>query len=234
MPEFIHENQSIFYELVNPGKFDSRTPILMLHGNGEDMEIFENVLLPLIGTKSFVLMDSRLQGRSRPLEGGSLSLSYEAIAADALVLMEHLGIPEYDVVGYSDGGIAALMMAMRSMRIRKVMTIGANTDPIGLTPKARRIMTAALKSALAEGDGLAAELNRLMLEEPHITDSQLASIICEVTVVLGSRDSFISRHHSEHIANIIPRASHIVMDGAGHGIPETHAAELAELIRNIL
>lgn len=230
MPEFIHDDQSIFYELVNPSKFSERTPVLMLHGNGEDMEIFEYVLLPLLNSKSFVLMDSRLHGKSHPLENGSSSLSYEAIASDALALMEHLGINEYDVVGYSDGGIAALLMAMRSIKIRKLMTIGANTDPNGLTAKARRIMTADLKAALAEGDERAAELNRLMLEEPHIADSQLASIICEVTVVLGSRDSFISRQHSEHITNVIPRASHIVIEGAGHGIPETHATELAELI----
>lgn len=233
MSEFIHDNQSIFYELVNPSKFSARTPILMLHGNGEDMEIFEKVLRPLLNFKSFVLMDSRLHGRSHPLENGSRSLSYEAIASDALALMEHLGITEYDVIGYSDGGIAALMMAMRSIRLRRVMTIGANTDPSGLTPKARRIMSADHKKALAEGDELAAELTRLMLEEPHITESQLASIICEVTVVIGSRDSFISRQHSEHIANMIPRASHITIEGAGHGIPETHARELADLIRNI-
>lgn len=233
MPEFIHDNQSIFYELVNPSRFSERTPILMLHGNGEDMEIFKDVLLLLLQAKSFVLMDSRLHGQSHPLENGSRRLSYEAIASDALALMEHLGIGEYDVIGYSDGGIAALMMAMRSKSIRRIMTIGANTDPSGLTPRSRREMSAAHKTALAEGDEHTAELMRLMLEEPHITDAQLASIICEATIVLGSRDRFISKKHSERIAALIPRASHIIIEGAGHGIPTSNAKELAELIRTV-
>ena len=232
MPEFIHDDQSIFYELVNPSRFSERTPILMLHGNGEDIEVFENVLLHLLHSKSFVLMDSRLHGQSHPLENGSRRLSYELIASDALALMEHLGIGEYDIIGYSDGGIAALLMAMRSMKIRKIMTIGANTDPSGLTARAKHEMAAAHKKALADGDEHTAELMRLMLEEPNITPDMLASIICEATIVLGSRDRFISKKHSERIAALIPRASHIVMEGAGHGIPVTHAKELAELIRN--
>lgn len=233
MPEFIHDNQSIFYELVNPSRFSERTPILMLHGNGEDMEIFQDVLLSLLRFKSFVLMDSRLHGHSHPLENGSRKLSYEAIASDALALMEHLGIKEYDVVGYSDGGIAALMMAMRSKSIRRIMTIGANTDPSGLTMRARREMSAAYKAALTEGDENTAELMRLMLEEPHISAEMLASITCEVTIVLGSRDRFISQKHSERIAALIPRASHIVIEGAGHGIPISNAEELAQLIKKV-
>lgn len=234
MPEFIHNDQAIFYELVNQSKFISRTPILMLHGNGEDMEIFENVLLPLLNSKSFVLMDSRLQGHSHPLENGSEQLSYEAIASDALALMAHLGINEYDIVGYSDGCIAALIMAIRSMSVRKIITVGANTDPSGLTARARREMLFEYKKAEAEGDARTAELMRLMLEEPHITDAQLAGIICEVTVVRGSRDQYISKKHSEHVAAIIPRASHVTLEGAGHDIPATHAHELSELIRNLL
>lgn len=233
MPQFIHDDQLIFYELVNPSRFDSRTPILMLHGNGEDMEIFEGVLRPLLRSKSFVLMDSRLQGKSHPLDGGNGRISYEAIASDALALMEYLKITEYDVVGYSDGGIAALIMAMRARSVRKVIAIGANTDPSGLTSRAIREIQSALKRASAEGSGITAELMRLMLEEPHITDAQLASIICEVTIVRGSRDQFISKKHSERIAALIPRASHVTIDGAGHDIPTTHAHDLSELIRNL-
>ena len=233
MPEFIHDNQVIFYELVNPSKFGSRTPILMLHGNGEDMEIFAEVLHPLLNSKSFVLMDSRLQGQSHPLENGSVRLSYEAIASDALALMEHLGIKEYDVVGYSDGGIAALIMAMRKKNVRKILTIGANTDPSGLTLRARREMQSARKRARSEGDELTAELMRLMLEEPHITDAMLSGIICEATIVRGSHDPYVSKKHSERIAALIPRASHITFNGAGHDIPVSCAHELSELIRNL-
>ena len=234
MPEFISSDQVIHYELVGATGSASHTPVLMLHGNGEDMGIFADVVPPLMSAKSFVLMDSRLHGESHPLPGGSELLGYDAIAEDALALMEHLGIFEYDVVGYSDGGIAALIMAMRSRDIRKLITIGANITPEGLSSHARREMRTELRRAVETGDARNAELMRLMLEEPRITTDELASIICEATIVLGSRDRLILRKHSERIADAIPHGSHLILRGAGHGIPSTHPDALAELIRTLL
>ena len=70
MAEFIHGNQSIHYELAGVREFRLRTPVLLLHGNGEDMHIFDNMIAPLLGAKGFVLMDSRMQGESFSLDGG--------------------------------------------------------------------------------------------------------------------------------------------------------------------
>lgn len=44
MAEFIHGNQSIHYELAGVREFRLRTPVLLLHGNGEDMHIFDNMI----------------------------------------------------------------------------------------------------------------------------------------------------------------------------------------------
>ena len=101
------------------------------------MHIFDNMIAPLLGAKGFVLMDSRMQGESFSLDGGG-EISYSAMADDAAALMDELGINEYDIVGYSDGGIIALLMAMKSFKVRRFFTIGANTDPSGLTAKAVR------------------------------------------------------------------------------------------------
>lgn len=46
MAEFIHGNQSIHYELAGVREFRLRTPVLLLHGNGEDMHIFDNMIAP--------------------------------------------------------------------------------------------------------------------------------------------------------------------------------------------
>lgn len=48
MAEFIHGNQSIHYELAGVREFRLRTPVLLLHGNGEDMHIFDNMIAPLL------------------------------------------------------------------------------------------------------------------------------------------------------------------------------------------
>ena len=78
MAEFIHGNQSIHYELAGVREFRLRTPVLLLHGNGEDMHIFDNMIAPLLGAKGFVLMDSRMQGESFSLDGG-VEISYSCL-----------------------------------------------------------------------------------------------------------------------------------------------------------
>ncbi|MBQ2111402.1 MAG: alpha/beta hydrolase [Clostridia bacterium] len=233
MPYFIHDGHKLHYEFC--GQDDPEyVPILLLHGNGENMNIFSSTVRPLLSSNCFYLLDSRLHGGSEPLEGARTELHYEDMAEDAIALMEQLRIREYDVVGFSDGGIIALIMAMRSKAVRKVITIGANTSPDGLTLFAKLMMKRERRAAEKRGDTLAAERQRLMLEEPDITLNDLAKIIAEVTVVLGEKDPFIKRRHSEQIAFAIPHGSHTLVPGAGHGIPETHPEELAEIIGNVL
>ena len=78
-----------------------------------------------------------------------------------------------DIVGYSDGGIIALLMAMKSFKVRRFFTIGANTDPSGLTAKAVREIKTALRRANHKGDERTAALLSMMLNEPHITSRPL-------------------------------------------------------------
>ena len=100
---------------------------------------------------------SRTQGESFSLDGGG-EISYSAMADDAAALMDELGINEYDIVGYSDGGIIALLMAMKSFKVRRFFTIGANTDPSGLTAKAVREIKTALRKETHESEPLAVPL----------------------------------------------------------------------------
>ena len=77
-----------------------------------------------------VVMDSRGHGRSsfdqRPI-------SYELMASDVLALMDHLGIEQADLVGWSDGGIIGLELALtHPERLNKVVAYGANFDPTGV------------------------------------------------------------------------------------------------------
>lgn len=233
MAKFIHGNQSIHYELAGVREFRLRTPVLLLHGNGEDMHIFDNMIAPLLGAKGFVLMDSRMQGESFSLDGGG-EISYSAMADDAAALMDELGINEYDIVGYSDGGIIALLMAMKSFKVRRFFTIGANTDPSGLTAKAVREIKTALRRANHKGDERTAALLSMMLNEPHITSNQLAGIIAEATIILGKKDTVIDRKHSERIADAIPHGTHVLIEGAGHDVPVTHPGVLSDLVRTLL
>lgn len=234
MAEFIIDNQVIHYEVAGISEAKLKTPLLMLHGNGEDMHKYDAIIPQIADAKHIVLMDSRTQGESHPLEGGSASLSYSAMADDAIALMEHLGLHEYDVVGYSDGGIIALLMARKTYSVRKIIAIGVNSSPEGLTPAATRRIKAEYRKARRKNNEHGMELARLMLEEPNITLSDLSKIIAEVTILLGKKDSIIDRKQSEAIADALPHCSHILIDGAGHDIPATHPRQIVDCIRTLL
>ena len=236
MARAIVNGQSINYEVAGVADFKLRTPALLLHGNGESMKIFSNFVPQLASSRGFVLMDSRYQGQSEPLDGEEKPrISYELMADDAIKLMEEvLGVAEYDIIGSSDGAITALLMALGSIRVRKLILIGVNADPSGLKPKAVRMIKRELRIAERRRDEVKKELCRMMLEEPHISGGELASVICETTVVLGQKDEAIKREHASAIADAIPRGSFVEIKGAGHDIPLTHPSELAELVRSLL
>ena len=236
MARAVINGQSINYELAGVSDFKLRTPALLLHGNGESMRVFSNLVPLLSASRGFVLMDSRYQGGSEPIDPAApIEISYQKMAEDAIELMERvLGIAEYDVIGYSDGAIAALYMALGSIHVRKLILIGVNSDPSGLKPKTVRAIKRELKICEKRRDRVGAALSKLMLTEPKLTNSDMASIICETTVVYGGKDEAIKREHISAIADAIPRGSFVEIKNAGHDVPVTHANELAELVRSLL
>lgn len=236
MAKAIINGQSINYETAGVSDFKLRTPALLLHGNGESMAVFSEFVPLLSSSRGFVLMDSRYQGASQPIdETAPIELDYELMADDAIKLMEdRLGIAEYDIIGYSDGAITALYMALKSIKVRKLILIGVNSDPSGLKPKTVRAIKRELRSCEKRRDKVGAALMKLMLEEPHLSNSDMASIICETTVVYGQKDEAIKREHTVAIADAIPRGSFVEIKNAGHDVPVTHPNELAELVRSLL
>ncbi|MBO4305882.1 MAG: alpha/beta hydrolase [Clostridia bacterium] len=236
MPKAVINDQYINYEIAGVRDFKLRTPALLLHGNGESMKVFAGLVSILASSRGFVLMDSRYQGGSSPaVEGLVPHISYELMADDALKLMEdELGIGEYDIIGYSDGAITAMLMALRSIHVRKLILIGVNSDPSGLKPKTVRAIKKSMSDAQHRKKRIRYELCRMMLEEPKLTKNDLASIICETTVVYGQKDDAIKREHSSQIADAIPHGSFVEIKNAGHEIPITHYKELSELVRSLL
>ncbi|MBR0134577.1 MAG: alpha/beta hydrolase [Clostridia bacterium] len=236
MPRAFINGQDIHYEIEGVRDFRLRTPALLLHGNGESMKTFSAFVPLLSSSRGFVLMDSRCQGDSVPAAEGKIPrISYELMADDAIKLMEdELGVGEYDIIGHSDGAITAMFMALKSIRVRKLILIGVNSDPSGLKPKMTRAIRREFKLAQHRRDRVGMELSRMMLEEPKLTNGDLASIICETTVVYGKKDEAIRREHASAIADAIPRGSFVEFKTAGHDIPITHPNELAELVRSLL
>lgn len=104
-------------------------PVILLHGGAGNGDHWANQV-PALGAKyRVIVVDARGHGRStrdgRPL-------SYQLMADDLLALMDQLKLDEAALVGWSDGGIIALDVALRHPeRVSKLVASGANFDLAG-------------------------------------------------------------------------------------------------------
>lgn len=206
---------SIYYEVR--GK--RGPPLIMLHGNGEDHGIFDRAADYLEQVFTVYLPDSRGHGESSPPLNGEYH--YRDMAADLSEFIRKLGIERPVIVGFSDGGIAALIFASEHPDVPERMFVcGANTRP------------GALKGAgmawtrLRGGDDPRV---RMMLTEPDLRREDLARIACPVTVVAGSRDC-VRREDTELIASSVQNGTLCIMKRSDHSSYVVHSTRIVDPI----
>src|ERR1700739_990562 len=95
----------MYCEIYGEGK-----PLLMIHGNGGSIQAFENNIPYFSKKYKVIALDSRAQGKS--IDNND-SLSFEMMADDEAALLDYLHIDSAYVIGWSDGAINALLLAMR-------------------------------------------------------------------------------------------------------------------------
>ncbi len=223
------------------------TPVLMLHGNGEEHGIFGPIVDVVLEAGLWVVaIDSRAQGMSTR---GSAPLTYELMASDAVCALDALGVSCAHVLGFSDGGIEALLLGRDwPERVASITALGANLTPdgviedpswdiegfVGLNRKWSEYWHDFENSneAQTEGDvditlltpspataSQDAELLQLMLDEPHIEASSLATICCPTCIMVGEHDC-IDPRETCRIVNAIPGARLITVPHIGHSLPK--------------
>ena len=207
--------------------------VLLLHGNGEDHTVFSGILPALVRAGYRVLApDSRGQGHS---DLGEVILDYDRMADDALYLLKRLKIRGPHIVGFSDGGIVALSMALYDPALMKsLVLIGANLSPRGIRVGARLSMlmtflAARISSFFSPKRAREALLYRMMLTEPHIRAKSLSAVSAPALVLSGEHD-LISARHTAKIASHLPHAESRVFPGAGHFLPGERPEELGKTI----
>src|SRR5262249_24612854 len=122
-------NIRIYYETYGAGR-----PVLILHGGLGSLSRMRCQIMALASSYFVIAPDSRGHGRSTD---SSETLSYSLMADDMLKLLDHLQINQVDVVGWSDGAIIGLDLAMHHpVRVKKLVAISANFDASGLAEAA--------------------------------------------------------------------------------------------------
>lgn len=227
----------LYYELRGD---PAGPPVLLLHGGLGSTEDWANVW-PALADAGYrvVLVDSRRHGRSG---WGSAPLSVELFTADTVVLLDRLGIEATDVVGWSDGAVIGLVLAVNYPdRLRHVVAYGANFTPEGIYPDAPHPsdqlppfedLVAAYQRLSPQPERfeeLAEELVALYTVAPDFTEEELGSITVPVLILDGAEEEFITPEHTRRLAEQIPGSELIFMPGTGHFAPLAKPAEFARI-----
>lgn len=204
-------------------------PLLMIHGNGGDMSAFaENV--PYFSKKyKVILADSRAHGKSTdPAD----SLSFEQMADDFATLLDTMKVPKAYVLGWSDGGINAILMAMRHPdKVIKLASTGANLwpDSTALQPDAWRSSAKYYnenKNRKWLTDKTKNDWKIFMLDwdQPNIKLPELQQVKCPALIIAGDHDVIVDAH-TRLIAKSILGAQLWIVPRSGHGTLIEHAAK---------
>ncbi|MDR2106207.1 MAG: alpha/beta hydrolase [Coriobacteriales bacterium] len=233
---YVRNGDAALYYEVHQSSQKNAPLLVCLHGNGENMHIFDGHIEPLLPYYTIITMDTRAQGKSSP---GDRPLSYALFAEDLFTLINKLQIGSVLLLGFSDGGNTALELALQHQeRVAAMILVGANLSPDGMTSLARtglqlRVAAQRLKSLFSKGAGKEQELLRLMLEYPRIDPQQLEKVAVPTLVISGERD-VIKDEHSELIAQSLPNARRVAIPGAGHFVMKDAPTEFDRIVLEFL
>jgi pimeloyl-ACP methyl ester carboxylesterase len=192
----------------------SGTAMLLLHGGGDSGEhSFERQLDVFAAHHHIIAPDQVGQGRTPDVAG---PLSYTAMMEDTAALLAQLKLKHVDVVGFSDGGILALMLSIRHPElVRRVVVSGVNIAPEGLNPEDLEDLRA---NVIPKPKTIDEKLAQLWLNSP--TDAELnLKLLGKITqptlVISGDRDA-ITLEHTLTIFHALPNAELCVLPGTDH------------------
>ncbi|MEI6068306.1 MAG: alpha/beta hydrolase [Methylococcaceae bacterium] len=221
-------------------------PVLLLHGGlSNKLSWFSQIPWLVTSGRQVILIDTRGHGDST---AGKSKLSYQIFAEDTLLVLDRLGIQRTDIIGWSDGGIIALLLGREApQRIGKIVAISANFKPSGLIPETDNVKNESLlppknitdwlrswwSGAGERHATLEAEIKELWRTSPQFAHSDLQAITAPTLVIVGEHD-IIDLSHSSELAQILASGKLEIVEGAGHAAPVTHARQINQLIASFL
>ena len=205
--------------------FGHGPPVLLLHGGLANSDYWGRLIPILARGHEVIVLDSRGHGRSGR---NATPIGYDLMASDAVALLDTLRIRRVAVVGWSDGAITGLSMALHSPdRVSRVFAFGSNADPSGVKDvRDSPVFTAFIARASQEyarlsptPHGYAAfdrDIEAMWASQPHFTRDILARIQVPVWIVDGDHEEAIRRTDTDFLAMHIPGAREAILPGVSH------------------
>jgi pimeloyl-ACP methyl ester carboxylesterase len=225
----------LYYETHGSGR-----PIVLLHGGLMTIEgNFGPLLAPLAAGRQVIAVELQGHGHTADTER---PMSIEAFAGDVVALLDHLGIAEADLFGFSLGGLVACAVAVGAPeRVGKLIVASADPhrppgresvpldDDRAPTPADFQEMRAAYDAVApdpAHFEAFAARTSTMVHEVPPWTD-ELRALQAPTLLIFGDRDFSPLRDVLE-LMDLLPDARLAVLPGTTHiGVVRRPAEVLA-------
>jgi pimeloyl-ACP methyl ester carboxylesterase len=206
--------------------YGSGEPLILLHGGLGHADVWGNQIPAFAKRYKVVVADSRGHGRSTRT---SEPYSYRLMASDVVALMDHLKIDKAAIVGWSDGGIIGLDIAVNHPeRVTKLFAFGANTNVAGLRPDIANNVVfnkyieragkdyERLSKTPKDYDAFVTQISEMWATQPDYKPEELAKITAPTAIADGEHDEAIRQEHNAEMAKLIPGAKLVILPGVSH------------------
>ncbi len=205
--------------------FGKGAPVILLHGGLGNSNYWGLQVRALSSRYQVIVMDSRGHGRSTRDEQ---PYGYDLMASDVLALMDYLKIPKAAIVGWSDGAILGLDIAINHPeRLTKLFAFAANSDPSGVADIGQSpVFNAYIARAEKEYEKLSAtpteyksfleQISKMWETQPNFTKEQLNAIPVPTWIVDADHDEAIKRENTEFMAAQIPGSGLLLQPRVSH------------------
>ncbi|HEY2529768.1 MAG TPA: alpha/beta hydrolase [Xanthobacteraceae bacterium] len=205
--------------------FGRGDPVILLHGGLANANYWGMLVPALAAHYRVVVMDSRGHGRS---SRDARPYGYDLMASDVVALMDFLKIDKAALVGWSDGAIIGLDIAMHHPeRLTKLFAFAANSDPSGVKDVNQSpVFTAfiararkeyeSLSPTPSEYDSFLAQITKMWETQPNWTADDLARIKVPTWIVDADHDEAIKRENTLFMADHIPDSGLLIQPQVSH------------------
>jgi pimeloyl-ACP methyl ester carboxylesterase len=220
---------------------DNGDPLVLLHGGMSATEDFDKYLLPAVENSHHVFAYDRTgQGRTGDQEG---SFHFDFQTKEAIAYLEDVVRGPAHLVGWSDGGIISLLVALaRPDLVKSIVAIGTNyhfdngsqhISPWPLSEKDRIEHAERSPDPDEALDEKQSKMIHVWNTEPSLTTNDLARILCPVLVLSGDDEAF-SFEHTTSLYEALPQGQLAIIPGASHFVIKEKPVLVQTIIRGFL
>jgi pimeloyl-ACP methyl ester carboxylesterase len=208
----------MYYELR--GRADKgRYPLVLIHGGGSTIEsTYARILPEFARTRQVLALELQAHGHTKDI---GRPLSFEQDANDIAALLNHLHIAKADIMGFTNGGMSALQLAIRDPQLVHKLVVASTPYKRegmkagffdGLSRATLKDMPQPLKDAYLNANPDPAGLQPMfdedrarMLAFKNFSDSDLHAIQAPAFILDGDQDFFLPQHALD-LFHLLPHA----------------------------